>query len=41
MNYVDGFVLAVPTKNKAAYLTCAEKAAVVFKENGALSVLEC
>ena len=31
MNYVDGFVLAVPTKNKTAYLVCAEKAAVVFK----------
>ncbi len=41
MNYVDGYVLAVPTKNKAAYKTCAEKAAIVFKEHGALSITEC
>ena len=41
MNYVDGYVLAVPTKNKAAYKTCAETAAIVFKEHGALSITEC
>ena len=41
MNYVDGYVLAVPTKNKEAYKTCAEKAATVFKEHGALSITEC
>ena len=41
MNYVDGYVVAVPTKNKAAYKTCAEKAAIVFKEHGALSIVEC
>ena len=35
MHYVDGYVLAVPTKNKAAYKTGAGKAAVVFKEHGA------
>ena len=41
MNYVDGFVLAVPSNNKAPYLMCAEKAAIVFKEYGALSIIEC
>jgi uncharacterized protein YbaA (DUF1428 family) len=41
MNYVDGFVLAVPTANKEAYKRQAEIAAAVFKENGALSVIEC
>ena len=41
MNYVDGYILAVPTKNKEAYKACAEKAAIVFKENGALSIIEC
>ena len=30
MNYVDGFVLAVPTQNKVAYIKCAETAAIVF-----------
>ena len=41
MNYVDGFVLAVPTANRETYQRVAETAAVVFKENGALSVVEC
>ena len=41
MNYVDGFVLAVPTANRDTYRRVAETAAVVFKENGALSVVEC
>ena len=41
MTYVDGFVIAVPTANKEAYRRFAELAAVVFKENGALSVVEC
>ena len=41
MNYVDGFVLAVPTNHKEAYKACAEKAAIVFKEYGALSIIEC
>ena len=41
MHYVDGFVLAVPSNNKAAYIVCAEKAADVYKEYGALSVIEC
>mgnify|MGYP003563504844 FL=1 len=41
MNYVDGFVLAVPTANRAAYQKVAEDAAIVFKEYGALKVVEC
>jgi len=41
MNYVDGYVLAVPTANRDAYRRLAESVAAVFKENGALSVTEC
>lgn len=41
MNYVDGFVLAVPTANKEMYREQAAKAAPVFKEHGALTVVEC
>ena len=40
MNYIDGFVAAVPTKNKDKYLKHAQDAGVVFKENGALSMVE-
>jgi uncharacterized protein YbaA (DUF1428 family) len=41
MTYVDGFVAAVPTANRDAYRKHAEVAAGVFKEHGALSVVEC
>jgi uncharacterized protein YbaA (DUF1428 family) len=41
MAYVDGFVLAVPTVQRAAYQKIAEDAATVFKEYGALKVVEC
>lgn len=41
MAYVDGFVIAVPNANRAAYQKIAEDAAVVFKECGALKVVEC
>lgn len=41
MTYVDGFVAAVPTADKARYIEHAREAAVVFKENGALKVVEC
>ena len=41
MTYVDGFVLAVPTANKALYKQHAEAAAHVFKEYGALKLVEC
>jgi uncharacterized protein YbaA (DUF1428 family) len=41
MTYVDGFVAAVPTANKDAYRKHAELAAIVFKEHGALGIVEC
>ena len=40
MSYIDGFLIPVPTENKEAYRSHAEKAAVLFKEFGALSVVE-
>ena len=40
MNYVDGFVCAVPTAKRDAYQTHAANAAKIFKEFGALSVVE-
>jgi uncharacterized protein YbaA (DUF1428 family) len=39
MNYVDGFVVAVPTANRDAYRRQAENGAAVFKDHGALSVV--
>ena len=41
MSYVDGFVVAVPTAKKNAYLQHAEVAAQVFKDLGALEIVEC
>src|SRR5215471_2080337 len=41
MTYVDGFVAAVPTANRDAYRKHVEAAAVVFKEHGALKLVEC
>ena len=41
MTYVDGFVAAVPTANRDAYRKHAEAAVDVFKEHGALTVVEC
>lgn len=40
MNYIDGFVAAVPTKNKEKYLEHAKLSALVFKDNGALKITE-
>ena len=40
MNYIDGFVAAVPSANKEAYRAFAEKMAVVFKKYGALGIVE-
>ncbi len=40
MPYVDGYVLAVPRKNKSDYIRLAEAAAAVFKDHGASSVVE-
>ena len=41
MNYVDGFVAAVPNANRAAYEKYAAQGAAVFKEYGAIAVVEC
>ena len=41
MNYVDGFVAPVVTTDRETYRQHAEMAAVVFKEHGALRVVEC
>lgn len=41
MTYVDGFVIPVPTANKDAYRQLAETAAEVFKDHGALTLVEC
>lgn len=41
MNYVDGFVAAVPTENKEKYLEHVKVTDPIFKELGALSVVEC
>ena len=41
MTYVDGFVIPVPAGKKQAYQDMAEKAAPIFKEFGALHVVEC
>ncbi len=41
MNYVDGFVVAVTTDKRDLYLEHARTAAAIFKENGAIQVVEC
>jgi uncharacterized protein YbaA (DUF1428 family) len=41
MTYIDGFVAAVPTANREVYREHAEKAAELFKEHGALKLVEC
>ena len=40
MNYVDGFLAAVPAGNKDAYLAHARAALPLFKEYGALRMVE-
>lgn len=41
MSYVDGFVAAVPTENKEAYLAHAKKAWEILKNLGATAMWEC
>jgi uncharacterized protein YbaA (DUF1428 family) len=41
MSYIDGFVAAVPTANRETYKAEALKAAAIFKEFGAVRVVEC
>jgi uncharacterized protein YbaA (DUF1428 family) len=40
MAYVDGFIVAVPKKNLAAYCHMARKAGKVWREHGALDYRE-
>jgi len=40
MTYVVGFLIAVPTDSKDAYLAFSEKMATIYKRHGALSVYE-
>lgn len=39
--YVDGFIVAIPTKNVEAYRKLARKAGKVWMEYGALEYVEC
>jgi uncharacterized protein YbaA (DUF1428 family) len=41
MAYVDGFVVPVPKKKRAAYIAMARKSARVWKDHGALDYQEC
>jgi uncharacterized protein YbaA (DUF1428 family) len=41
MTYVEGFVIAVPTVNKQAFIDHAKMIDHMFMEFGALRVLEC
>ena len=39
--YVDGFVCAVNNQNKQAYIDYAKKFGTIFREYGALEVVDC
>lgn len=41
MDYIEGLVAAVPTRNKAEFITHAREAAAIFKEHGAIRLVEC
>jgi len=41
MPYIEGFVAAVPTANREAYIDQAKRAAEYFKDLGASRVIEC
>ena len=41
MAYVDGFVLPIPKRKRAAYLAMARKAGKVWMDHGALDYKEC
>ena len=41
MSYVDGFVIAVPTANRDAFVAHARESAALFREYGAEKVVEC
>lgn len=41
MEYIDGFVAAVKSDNKQAYIDFSKAAAVLFRDHGALRVVDC
>jgi uncharacterized protein YbaA (DUF1428 family) len=41
MTYVDGFLAAVPNAKKQQYIKHAREASAMFKEFGALKLVEC
>ena len=41
MEYVEGLVAAVPTRNKDKFIKHARDAAAVFKDHGASRLVEC
>jgi uncharacterized protein YbaA (DUF1428 family) len=41
MSYIDGFVVPVSEGNKEAYRAMAATAAPIFKEYGAMRIVEC
>jgi uncharacterized protein YbaA (DUF1428 family) len=41
MSYIDGFVIPVPEAKKDAYREMASKASAIWKDHGALRVVEC
>ena len=41
MNYVQGFVAAVPEANREAYRQRSEAMAAILRANGALQMVEC
>lgn len=41
MDYIDGFVVPVPKNKRDEYIELAKLAAQIFKEHGALQVVEC
>ena len=40
MSYIDGFVIAVPTANREAFLEMAKRTSAVFLKHGATQVVE-
>ena len=41
MTYIDGFVIPVPKAKREAYLKMSRDVTPVYKEHGALKVVEC
>lgn len=39
--YLDGYIAAVPTENREKFIEHSQAAAVIFREYGALKVIEC